>query len=84
MAIPENQLETWLLQGAIMPALKYKHIHIAPRTKFPFSMNEWGSEVFVFSLQDAFVSSIIRHNNTPHASPRCAPWGVAFLGGSLI
>jgi hypothetical protein len=73
------QLETW-----IVPTLKYKHIRIAPRTKLPFSMNGWGGEVFVFSLQDVFVSSIIHHNNTPHASPRCAPWGVTFLGGLLI
>jgi hypothetical protein len=77
MAIPENQLETWSRQDAITSALgMYERIRIrvAPEMKLP---SKWCGSVVIF-LRNAFATSIILFNNTPHASPRCAPWGVTF------
>ncbi len=35
-----------------------------------------------FSLSSQVKAPTIGSNNTPHASQRCAPWGVTFLGGA--
>jgi hypothetical protein len=80
MATPENQLETWSPQGAAISVLDmYERICIAPKMKSPStSMDEQDSESVIFSLREGFATSIIHGNNTPHASPRCAPWGVTF------